>query len=100
MKEVNQRIAQVRQENGLAPDEPIPADLVLTSGSGLDPHISVESAMLQVRRVSATRKMADNEVRGLLERYIEPPEFGILGQERINVLKLNIALDELAKSRK
>jgi potassium-transporting ATPase KdpC subunit len=54
MKQVNQRIEQVRKENNLTPDAPVPADLVLSSGSGLDPDISVESAMIQLSRVTTT----------------------------------------------
>lgn len=97
MEQVRLRIEQVRKENGLAPDTPVPADLVLTSASGLDPHISVESAMLQVARVAATRGLGETEVKSLVEKHVEPPDFGFIGQERVNVLKLNIALDEFAK---
>ncbi len=95
MELVTQRIKQVRQENGLAPDAPVPADLVLASGSGLDPDISVDSAMLQVSRVARERGLPESRVRALVESHIEGPEFGVLGQDRVNVLKLNLALDEL-----
>jgi K+-transporting ATPase ATPase C chain len=100
MEEVSKRIEQVRKENNLPPDAPVPADLVLSSGSGLDPDISVDSAMLQVSRVASERGLPDSQVKALVERYIEPPQFGVLGQERVNVLKLNLALDELTKSNK
>ncbi len=97
MEEVRQRIEEVRRENGLPPDAPVPADLVLASASGLDPDISVEGAMLQAGRVATERGLAEPEVRALVERHISPPQFGFLGQERVNVLKLNLALDELTR---
>ena len=96
-EKVSQRVEQVRRENGLAEDAPVPADLVLTSASGLDPHISVESAMLQVARVATARGLPEPAVKALVDRHIEPPQFGILGQEKVNVLKLNLALDELTR---
>ncbi len=99
MEEVSQRIEQVRRENGLAPDAPVPADLVLSSASGLDPDITVDSAMLQVSRVATARGLAEPAVKALVDKQIEPPQFGVLGQEKVNVLKLNIALDELAKGK-
>jgi K+-transporting ATPase ATPase C chain len=97
MKQVSQRLEQVRRENGLPPDAPVPADLVLASGSGLDPHISVEGAMLQVPRVATARGLPESEVKMLVEQHIETPQLGFLGQERVNVLKLNLALDELTR---
>jgi len=97
MEKVSQRVEQVRRENGLAADAPVPADLVLASASGLDPHISVKSAMLQVPRVATARGLPEPAVKALVDRYIEPPQFGVLGQEKVNVLKLNLALDELTR---
>ena len=99
MKQVSERIEQVRRENGLPPDAPVPADLVLTSGSGLDPHISVESAMLQITRVATARGLPEPEVKALVEQHIETPQLGFLGQKRINVLKLNLALDDLDETK-
>jgi K+-transporting ATPase ATPase C chain len=96
MEQVRARVEEVRRENSLPPDAPVPADLVLSSASGLDPHISVESALLQVSRIAKTRGFAEPDMKALVECHIESSEFGILGQERVNVLKLNIALDELA----
>jgi K+-transporting ATPase ATPase C chain len=78
----------------------VPADLVTASASGLDPNISVESALLQVGRVAKERKLAESDVRALVQQHIEAPQFGVLGAEKINVLKLNIALDQKAKGRK
>jgi K+-transporting ATPase ATPase C chain len=98
MEQVKQRIENVRQENNLPTNVPIPADLVLTSASGLDPDISVESAILQVSRVAKARGLAETNVTSLVQDHITYPQFGVLGTRRINVLMLNIALDELAKS--
>lgn len=93
LEEVKKRVEKVRNENGLPPDTPIPADLVLASASGLDPHISVEAAMLQVRRISLERGMSVAELEGIVRQHIEYPLWGIWGQSRVNVLKLNLALD-------
>jgi len=99
MDQVRQRVEQVRRENGLAQKEPLPAELVLASASGLDPHISVDGAMLQVPRVAKARGLPESEVKVQVYQHIEPAAFGILGQERVNVLKLNLALDELEGKR-
>ena len=100
MEQIRQRVEKVRKENGLSSNESVPADLVLASGSGLDPHISPKGAMIQVSRVAKARGLPELEVRSLVETHIEPLEFGIFGQEKVNVLKLNIALDELSKGLK
>lgn len=75
--------------------EPIPVDLVTSSGSGLDPHVSVAAALYQVPRVARYRELGEDQVSALVERFTEGRQFGILGEPRINVLKLNLALDEL-----
>jgi potassium-transporting ATPase KdpC subunit len=85
-----------RKENGLAPGEPVPADAVTASGSGLDPDISVANARRQTKRVAAARGIPEQEVLGLLDTHTRGRQFGLLGYPRVNVLKLNIALDNQA----
>lgn len=75
----------------------IPVDLLATSGAGLDPHISPAAAKLQVARVAQARQLAEPQVLTLVAQFIEPPQWGIFGQARVNVLKLNLALDQIAK---
>ena len=99
MDEVRRRVVQVQMENNLSQNMPVPADLVEASASGLDPHISMDGAMLQVPRIAKARGLPESEVKLLVYQTIEPAQFGILGQERVNVLKLNLALDDLTRLR-
>lgn len=74
----------------------VPADAVTTSGSGLDPHITPQNAMLQIARVAAARGLDPAEVKSILAEVTEQPVLGIFGEPRVNVLRLNLALDEAA----
>lgn len=75
----------------------IPSDMVTASGSGLDPHISVQGAIIQIPRIARIRGLSENAVKDLVAKQTEKPLLGVLGTERINVLKLNIALDAMDK---
>ncbi|PRB14875.1 potassium-transporting ATPase subunit KdpC [Microbacterium sp. MYb62] len=90
---IAERKAAIAEREGIEPSQ-IPADAVTASGSGLDPHISVAYALLQVPRVADARGLGEQEVRDLVESRIQGRDLGFLGTERINVAELNLALDE------
>jgi len=93
---VKERVEQYRAENELRPDAEVPADAVTASGSGLDPHISVANALLQAPRVAKARGSSDDTLKEEIRRNTEGRDLGILGQPRVNVLLLNLALDKAA----
>jgi len=95
--QIKERVAAYRTENGLGEDEAVPADAVTASGSGLDPHISPANAELQASRVAKARNLSVEKVRELIRTHTASPDFGILGEARVHVLKLNLALDGLSR---
>jgi K+-transporting ATPase ATPase C chain len=91
---VKERVADYRKKNGLDEKTAVPADGVLSSASGLDPHISVANAQLQISRVAKARGMRAAAVQHLVDEHTEGRDLGLFGEPRVNVLLLNLALDE------
>ena len=98
LKEVAARVKKERDDNGIAPGAAVPADLVLASASGLDPHITIEAALVQVSRVAASRGLAPEDLKALVESAAEGTYVG--GQRRVNVVRLNMATDRLQEAEK
>jgi K+-transporting ATPase ATPase C chain len=90
---IRERIEAYRAENSLSPTDPVPADAVTASGSGLDPEISLRNAELQVARVAKARASSEDKVRQLIQQSTEGRDLGLLGEPGVNVLRLNLALD-------
>lgn len=91
---VAERVSEYRTLNGLADDQAVPVDAVTSSGSGLDPHISIANARLQAPRVASARDLALEVVLRLVDEHTEGRSLGFLGEDAVNVLELNLALDE------
>jgi K+-transporting ATPase ATPase C chain len=90
------RTVAYRRENGLKEQDPVPADAVTASGSGLDPHISVRNAELQVPRIARVRGLSAEKVGEVIRQHTDGPNLGLLGEPGVNVLNLNLALDSIA----
>ena len=92
-----ERVAVIRAAHPEMGDAPVPVELITESGSGLDPEISPEAAEYQVKRIAANTDWTEDEVREIIERYTTGRLFGIFGKPRVNVLKVNLALDGILK---
>ncbi|MGG7214476.1 potassium-transporting ATPase subunit KdpC [Clostridium nigeriense] len=96
-KIIKERINKIKEANPDKKDEAIPVDLVTASGSGLDPHISLEAAEYQVDRIAKSRNISNEEVEDIIKKYTKGRAFGIFGEETVNVLEVNLALDGILK---
>ena len=98
-EQMQERVAAYRAMNGLPEGAEVPADAVTASGSGLDPHISVTNAEWQAGRVGRARGLSEAAMKALVQAHTEGPDFGLLGEGRVNVVTLNEALDGLERGR-
>jgi potassium-transporting ATPase KdpC subunit len=92
---IMQNVAAYRSDNNMPTNAPVPADAVTESGSGLDPHISIENAELQIPRVAKVRGLSEDKVRELVQENTSGRDLGLFGEPRVNVVTLNFALDSL-----
>ncbi len=97
LKKVQQRIKIFLAKNPTIKKADIPSDIVTSSGSGIDPDISLNSAIIQIPRIAESRRLSDAKIMLLVDNNIQKPLFGIFGPQKINVLQLNLALDNLSK---
>ncbi len=95
LKEVEKRIEDFLKKNPEVKRSEIPSDLVTASGSGIDPDISPQAALIQIPRVAKVRNLSKEKVKELVEKHIDKPLLGLFGPEKVNVLKLNISLDKI-----
>lgn len=95
IEQAQKNIDRIRNENDLKPSQEIPADMVLTSASGLDPNISTENANLQIPRIAKTRNITETKIKELIKKNTDSDFLGIWGKSSVNVLKLNIELDKI-----
>ncbi len=96
-KQIKERTLQFARNNQIL-EQQVPPEMITASGSGIDPDISPESALLQVKRVAQQRVLSEQKVRDLVQQQIQPVQLGLYGQARVNVLQLNIALDQLSST--
>ncbi|MFW2000116.1 potassium-transporting ATPase subunit KdpC [Acinetobacter ursingii] len=96
-KQIKERTLQFAQNNQIV-EQQVPPEMITASGSGIDPDISPESALLQVKRVAQQRALSEQKVRDLVQQQIQSVQLGLYGQARVNVLQLNIALDQLSST--
>src|SRR5262249_21779504 len=96
---IKERISAYRAENGLSEADPVPADAVTASGSGLDPHVSLRNAELQLRRVAKARGWSEDKLREVVRQHTRGRDLGVFGDPGVNVLVLNLALDSASAQR-
>ena len=98
-KQVAEKAIAVRKANGWSANTPVPSVLVTNSSSGLDPHLTPEAVYCQVKRIAQLRGLEIRQVRDLVNEHIEAPDLGVIGEARVNVLRLNLALDALQENK-